>query len=148
MGEIIAFPSRLLRVSQMRIREDALGILLPKFLGILWECGAGDRLGDIDSSFAAKLEGEINLGAIEIDVARYCLHVYSPTARSKSDKVFSAHIADRCIADPAHFRYWRGRCCLLSWKRGEWEDQIAAHGAAPRTIAHVLTAGLKRPTGH
>jgi hypothetical protein len=141
---VIPFQPKPSRVSLIRSRDKVLQIILPKFLGILWECGTLDGGASEYRKVTAIVEGDIELGAIVLGYGRYCLHAYASTARSRQDKVFSVHIGDPSITDPAHFRYLSGRCGVLGWKRGQWEDRIAAHTAESRTVAHVLTAGLTR----
>src|SRR5215218_9813088 len=58
-------------------------------------------------------------------------------------KVFSAYVASRSIIDGV-WPYWDGRCRILSWKRGVWEDRVVAEQVEPRTLAHLLHAGLTR----
>jgi hypothetical protein len=144
--KVILFRPKPSRVSLIRIREKALEILLPKFLGILCECGTLDGgVGAMYGKVTAHMEDDIELGGFLLGRGRFGVHAYAPTARLRQGKVFSAHIGSFSVTDPRMFRYWGGHCGILSWKRGQWENRVAAHTAAPRTFAHVLTAGLTRP---
>lgn len=156
MSNVTSFPSPQ-RVSQIRSRDKALGILLPKLLGVLWERG---EPGEIPGSTKAFIGNEIDLPGITIDGrgreielgggrnpgvhGAWHIHAYASTPRERWTKVFSAHIGSQMVADPEHFPYWDGRCAVLSWKRGPWEDRIAAERGEPRTVAHLLHAGLTR----
>jgi hypothetical protein len=145
VNNIVRLPIKPRRVSQVRSRDEALEILLPKFLGILWETGKVDKgIGALHGNVTAFIDGEVELGGFVLGYGVFGLHAYAPTARSPWTKVFSAHLGDPSVVDPSYFPYWGGRCCILSWKRGRWEDRIVAKREAPRTVAHLLTAGLAR----
>src|SRR5579863_2699737 len=114
------------RVSDIHDRDTALGMLIPTILGILWETGRRDELG-----VKAAFDKNIEIGASPIRTHAIMLSVWTPES-----KVLSFHLAD----DPASvvtsdFRYQSGRCMLLSWKRGTWEDRIMTSAAQPREIA-------------
>jgi hypothetical protein len=74
----------------------------------------------------------------------YVIHAYTRQAGADWVKVFSAHLADVVFGDPKRFKYWGGRCAILSWKRGPWEDRVYALPVEPRSLAHVHNAGLSR----
>ena len=142
------------RVSVLHSREQVLGILLPKFLGVLWEFGRSEP-GAFPRARAFFGPGPLELGALGLGPAMYCIHVYRPegpgsikdfdlSGDSIVTKVFSAHIGDRSVARPEYCNYWDGRCSILSWKRGVWEDAIALAEVEPRSMAHLNTAGLCR----
>jgi hypothetical protein len=122
-------------VSTIRSRDKALDLLLPKFFGILCEMGKLEG-----QSAKAIIDGRIELQATKFRPNGIMLSAYAPTKKSPLDKVFSAHLAtDRSAVDPAHFPYQAGRCGILSWKRGAWEDRIVASAAKPHEIAQLLT---------
>jgi hypothetical protein len=122
------------RVSGIRSRDKALEYILPKFLGILWEKG---RPGALPGSVKATLGQDV-----ELDAAPFGAD--APTSRDPITKVFSAHLTpDASFVDPHYFRYQGGRCAILSWSRGSWEDQIAAADAVARPI-ESLKSGLAR----
>ena len=73
--------------------------------------------------------------------AGYVIHAYEYTADDGWTKVFSAHLTDVALGDRKRFNYWGGRCAILSWKRGTWEDSVCAEPDEPRSLAHVNTAG-------
>jgi hypothetical protein len=120
-----------------------LTLLLPKFLGILWETGKADLKSGY-GKVTAFIDSDIELGGYVLDRSRFAIHAYLLTKPMVWTKVFSAHLGDRSAVDPHYFPYWNGRCGILIWKRGTWEDRVEAQGVAPRTIAHLTTAGLTR----
>ena len=122
-------------VSTIRSRDKALDLLLPKFFGILCEMGKLEG-----QSAKAIIDGQIELQATKFRPDGIMLSAYAPTKKSPLDKVFSVQLAtDRTSVDPAYFPYQTGRCGILSWKRGAWEDRIVAAAAEPREIAQLLT---------
>lgn len=140
MSEVLLFQAKPRHVSQLRSRNEALQILIPKMLGILWERGRVDRQGPL----TAIIDADIELGGYVLGCGRFGLHAYARSGPLSWPKVFSAHLGDRSITDPAHFPYWEGRCGILNWKRGPWEDRVVTQHAEPRTFAHLMTAGLTR----
>jgi hypothetical protein len=70
---------------------------------------------------------------------------YSPV-KSRTMKVFSAHVMDTpAYGDPNFYRYYGGSVGLLSWRRGEWEEEIMLDVAAPRSLSEAFVMGLFRP---
>jgi hypothetical protein len=139
-----------MKVSDVRDRSKVLDILLPKFLGILWRGvpgpGGVPHLGDTRlrvGGYVVPLGDELTIGGTAMDVA-YMIHAYVRSPAEDWRKVFSAHLADKPFGD-LNFEYWNGRCALLSWKRGLWEDRLLMEPDEPRTFAHVQTAGLSKP---
>jgi hypothetical protein len=148
VGKIVPLQAKPKRVSLVRSREQALGILLPKFLGVLWDAGTMDEgIGALRGKVTAVIDGKIELGGLGLGYGAFVIHVYAPKARSPWTKVFSAHLGDSSVTVPRFFPYWGGRCGILSWKRGLWEDRIVAENVEPRTFAHLMTAGLTRSRG-
>jgi hypothetical protein len=140
MSKVVLFRAKPRHVSLVRSRNEALESLIPKLLGILWEMGRFDRHGQV----TAIIDADIELGGYILGWGCFGLHVYAPSGLVSCLKVFSAHVGDRSITDPAYFPYWGGRCGILSWKRGPWEDRVITQHAEPRTFAHLMTAGLTR----
>lgn len=140
-------------VSSIRNRDHALGILLPKFLGVLWRASMPSLVPPSAPHDRLELPGHIiriddflSIGAGVFGNA-FCLHAYVWSPSRDWSKVFSAHVADPIFAKSKDFKYWGGRCAILSWKRGPWEDQLCAQPDQPRSLAHVYTAGItcKKP---
>lgn len=142
MVQILRFPAPHRAVSATRDREAALSRLLPKFLGVLWDIGEPDCL---PGSVVAKVSDNLEIGGSVIDEVRFEVHAYVKVGAEKFDKVFSAQLAAVGGGDPLFFKRWGGRCGVLSWRRGPWEDAISEYPIPPRTMAHVITAGLARP---
>jgi hypothetical protein len=142
MVRILKFPVPLRAVSATRDREAALSRLLPKFLGVLWDLG---EPGHLPGSVVAIVNEKLEIGGSPIDGVRFVAHAYVKVEPQKFVKVFSAHLAPVGGGDPMFFQRWGGRCGLLSWRRGPWEDVISEYPIPPRTMAHVITAGLARP---
>ena len=136
-----AHPTRPPVVSKTRSRDRALALLLPKFIGVLWERG---QLSERPGSVKALIGDDLELGASEIVHGGYAISAYLLLPDSRATKVLSAHVAaSRAVIDGL-WPYWGGLCSILSWKRGAWEDRIVAEQVQPRTVAHLLYAGLIR----
>jgi hypothetical protein len=121
------------KVSHIRNRDSVLGMLLPKILGILWETGQRDKFGA-----NTVFDKNISISASPIRKNAIVLDVWSPDS-----KMLSIHLADEPVADqPHYFRYQSGRCSVLSWKRGAWEDRIMTAAVEPREIAQMFISGL------
>lgn len=94
------------KVSHIRNRDFALGMLIPKILGILWETGQRDKFGA-----NTVFDKNIRISASPIRKNAIVLDVWSPDS-----KMLSIHLADEPVADqPHYFRYQSGRS-VLSWK--------------------------------
>ena len=135
-------------VSQIRKREDAAAILLPKIIGLIWDIGGNKSTKGFEP---VSQMAEVDLESTSIHLARmsnggFMLSVYGSSNTEKFTKVFSAHVGEAHLFDDRFKRIWEGRCGVLSWKRGPWEDAIASTDSEPRTLAHLLTAGLVRPS--
>ena len=121
------------RVSLIHDRDTVLGMLIPKILGILWETGRRNELG-------AKAAFDKN---IEIDASPIRSHAIMLSVWTPKSKVLSFHLADDpASVVPSYFRYQSGRCSVLSWKRGAWEDRIMTAAVEPREIAQIFISGL------
>jgi len=108
-------------------------MLIPKLLGLLWELGAADGLGA-----KAIVDRNLEIAASEFRKGGIALSVWTP-----GTKVFSIHLADDpSSVDPRYFRYQSGRCSILSWDRGSWEDRIIALPAVSREITQTFISGL------
>jgi hypothetical protein len=120
-------------VSRISARNIALGMLVPKLLGILWETGTAQEQGA-----KATFDRDLEIGASFFRADGVALSVWSPSA-----KVLSLHLAaDPAAVDPQSFRYQSGRCSVLNWDRGSWEHQIMASAARPRQIVQIFMSGL------
>ena len=122
----------LLEVSKLRSRDQVLDLIIPKILGLL-----GCPRTAAPTGVKVTVNGSIELYLRQFADNGFALSVYAPTAKSLVDKVFSAHLVPfpPSGADPAFFCYQRGRCGVMSWKRGTWEDAIAESSNAPCEIA-------------
>jgi hypothetical protein len=121
--------------SRTRNREEALLQLVPKMLGIL--CDEG-RSSHLPSSRIAVLSTGIELSAYYLAPSRIMLGAYSPV-NDRFVKVFSAHVTERSeLANPTFYRYVGGSVSLLSWRRGEWEDEVMVHAAQAMTAADLI----------
>jgi hypothetical protein len=129
--------------SKKRQREKTLEILIPTFLGVLWEKGIP---GSKETGSAkAWLGSQLELSASYLRPNAYMLSAWWSAPRLDTSKVFSAHVTtDPNGADPEFFRYLGGCCGILSWKRGAWEDLLVQAGVCPRPIGSV-DEGLLSP---
>jgi hypothetical protein len=121
------------QVSTIHSRDEVLSVLLPKILGLLWDKGVAQS-GHGKDVIGRQIE-------VSVDLFRpngFLVSVYAPTSKSPVDKVFSGHLApDPGSVDPSFFKYQGGRCGVLSWKRGEWEDIIANAVVRERDLAQL-----------
>jgi hypothetical protein len=128
-------------MTKVKSREDTLRKLVPKILGII--CEKGQKLHGL-SGHSVQLGEQLELSGSSMDANRIMLSVYSPV-RSKTLKVFSAHVTDLPGAgDPTFYRYLGGCVGLMSWRRGEWEAAILADAASDRSPSEALSNGLPR----
>lgn len=97
---------------------------MPKIFAIIRDRGRPNagHLG-----LAAPINGELTLSAYAIDLYRVALSVYWPV-KGELQKVFSAYVVrdPRLGGDPGFYRYMDGQVGVMSWRRGHWEDLIAA----------------------
>ncbi len=122
-------------VSSIRSRDAVLEMLVPKLLGIVWTSGRFEQPG-----FNAKCAPDLSIGA-----ARFCEDAIALSVWDPSTKLLSLHIArDTAMVDPARFRYMSGKCCVLNWKRGKWEDEVMKSAAEPRAMHQAFYSGLTR----
>src|SRR3979490_1237671 len=89
-------------------RDRALHVLLPKFLGVLWESGKKDVAAP-RSPISALVDTDITLGGLVLHPGIFVIHAYL-LIKPPIDcpKVFSAHLRDHSVADSRHFSYWNG----------------------------------------
>jgi hypothetical protein len=145
MGKIVKLRPPPRKVSLVRRRDEALHLLIPKLLGVLWEAGRADKgPSAIHGKVTAPIESQIEVGGYLLGPGRFGIHVYVAIDGAEITKVFSAHLGDPSVVDSRLFPYYGGRCGILSWKRGPWEDRIVAEKIEPRTVAHLMTAGFTR----
>ena len=152
---MVALPNKPKQINLIRSRDKALGCLIPQILGLIWERGGPDphRIHG-DNNPTVRLESGIVVGGYCLRPGAFGLHAYqydgTPDLRRAYDgnptKVFSVHLAERAVIAPRDegFKYHDGRCCVLSWRRGEWENAIVAERVKPRSIAHVLLGGMSK----
>lgn len=120
------------KVSATRNREQALSLLLPKILCILSEKGQPGRRAEpgelvCPGDIIARVNSELEIGVSALREEAVIVHAYLRTDIFNSKKVLSVHLTKQDFGDPQFFRYWDGRCGILSWRRGTWEDAIMAH---------------------
>ena len=81
---------------------------------------------------------DFELHASPLRPYRIVASVYALTERAPLYKVFSVHLAvASAFVDPQFITYQAGRCGILSWKRGIWEDRIVA-AAWSRAVWRIL----------
>lgn len=136
----IMYPKKPSLFSRTRSREKALALILPKLLGVLWDKGKSGEYSGRAEAFIGK---ELELSGIEMHPGAYCISVYLYTPELNWKKVLSAHVASETIINGV-WPYWSGRCRVLSWKRGPWEDRIVAEQVQSRTVADLRDGGLSR----
>ena len=139
----------------MKLRLDAetvqLGFHLAKLLGVLWRAdwqpeseGPPDSEGDLSiSGYATRIGADFVVAGRHFREV-YLVDAYYRERGEKWRKVFSAHLADPVFAKKWGLDRWGGRCSILSWHRGAWEDLLCSQPDPPRSFAHVQTAGLSR----
>jgi hypothetical protein len=132
-------------VGHRSVRDEALDRLIPKILGILWERGDINSL----SGVTTHLENGIEIGGYYVRPGAFGLSVGvpedplpPPNWRVTLKPVFSVHLDATSPGPDYRFNYQEGRCTVLGWRRGEWENHIAAQPAAPRSIDQLVAEGL------
>jgi hypothetical protein len=129
------------RVSEMRDRNSALAILIPKILGIL--AARGQKLHELPGN-SVQLNGQTELSASFIDADRIMLSAYHPTGQ-RIVKVLSAHVTDTpSDGDPSFYRHQNGMVAIMGWRRGSWEDSVMAEIEKPLSIREAFASGLLR----
>jgi hypothetical protein len=152
MNDIVQLFRQPENISKIRNREVALEVIMPKVLGVLWRAEwQPENQGPPDSEdelciggYVTRIIADLVVGGSRIGEA-YLLDAYFREGNEKWRKVFSAHLADPVFAKKLKLDRWGGRCAILSWRRGPWEDLLCSQPDPPRTFAHVQTAGLVRP---
>ncbi len=147
--KIIQFPSKK-PINGRSNRDQVLGELIPKMLGVLWDEGVArghvNEPGfppEIYAELGPGTGGNLAIGGYFLNTAGFGLHAYVGMGEDQT-KVFSCHLGDRTVTDGTGWHYLNGRCAILSWKRGRWENRLMEASSDERSIAHVLTAGLAR----
>jgi hypothetical protein len=111
-------------LSKVRNRDQVIRQLMPKIFAIIRDRGRPNagHLG-----LAAPVNDELTLSAYAIDSYRVALSVYWPV-KGELLKVFSVYVMrdPRLGGDPGFYRYMDGQVGVMSWRRGQWEDLIAA----------------------
>ena len=133
-------------VSAIRSRDKALDLLLPKFLWIVCSLGTPSGTGR-KRGVKAIIDAGLELHASPLRPYRIVASVYALTERAPLYKVFSVHLAvASAFVDPQFFTYQAGRCGILSWKRGIWEDRIVAAACEPGSMENIgqLLSRLER----
>lgn len=110
-------------LSTTRNRDHVIRQLLPKIFAIIRDRG---RTNAGHLGIAAPVN-DLTLSAYAIDPYRVALSVYWPV-KGELLKVFSAYVVrdPRLSGDPDFYRYMDGQVGVLRWRRGQWEDLIAA----------------------
>lgn len=110
-------------ISEIRSRDSALAQLLPECCRVLWAHG---HTHEAHVTVKARIGSVIEISVSTLGDGAFALSVWVRTGEWTWAKVFSAHLApDPSTADRRFFRNLGGRCSILSWKRGWWEDCIA-----------------------
>lgn len=111
-------------LSTIRNRDHVIRQLMPKIFAIIRDRGR-PNVGHL--GLAAPVNSELTLSAYAIDPYRVALSVYWPV-KGELLKVFSAYVMrdPRLGGDPGFYRYMDGQVGVMSWRRGQWEDLIAA----------------------
>ncbi len=130
------------KISSMHSREAALRLLIPQIIGLLWDRGMSTR-SQCAGLATVRIETGLEIGGYHVAPGAFGLHTYFEAVNSPISKVFSAHLFDPAFKITPG-RYLDGKCDILSWRRGNWEERVMAEQTNPRTVAHVLTAGLTR----
>ena len=126
-------------LSTIRNRDHVIRHLMPKIFAIIQDRGRPNagHLG-----MAAPVNDELTLSAYALDSYRVALSVYWPV-KGELLKVFSAYVMrdPRFGGDPGFYRYMDGQVGVMSWRRGQWEDLIAADatGGGPPELSISAT---------
>lgn len=123
-------------ICRTRNREEAINILLPNLLGVVYMRGSYNP-GPLDYPGHANvwLGSKLFIAVKQITARCYSLTVYEhPESVWYGNQVFSAelHILStiKCV---------EGRIRVCKWRRGQWEDIIARDVAPERTISDLAT---------
>ena len=124
-------------ISKIRSRNAVLGMLVPKILGILNSRG---KLHGFNGR-SVQLNETIVLSAFSLDARRLMMSVYAEPTPDVV-KVLSLHVTSFPSAvDPNFYRYRGGRVAVMSWRRGEWEDDVMGDQTAPLSISEHFAKG-------
>jgi hypothetical protein len=127
------------RISSIKKRDLVLRSLLPKTFGILLRRG---RLVYGYGGSSVQLPSDIVLSVSPLLPHRMMLSVYAPVDAGPM-KVFSAHVTNMPMyMDPDFYRNYDGCVCVLSWRRGEWEDVIMADPESTLSIQQFFSGEL------
>lgn len=78
-SNVVTFPARQIPVHTIRSREKVLGLLLPKFLGVLWARGEATERG-----VKALVSDDLEISAFQMVPGAYCAPIgWLPTALRK-----------------------------------------------------------------
>jgi hypothetical protein len=146
-AEIIQFPrpAVIKHIYDIRNRNEALGIIVPKILGLIWE--RGQLLDCCDRSATAVNDSE-TVGVLVLwdgCTADNDRHFFKITAYTVLDKT---SLSLRVTTQPARrdlFPYLGYRCAIVSWKRGSWEDLIVDENVQPRSIDQLADSNQVAP---
>jgi hypothetical protein len=128
------------RISSIRRRDKVLRLLLPKTFGLFWRRGQVVVNGYPVCS--VQLQRDIVLSVSPLLPHRMMLSVYAPV-NAKRMKVLSAHVTNMPMyMDPDFYRNCDGCVCILSWRRGKWEDVIMADPASTLSIPQFFSGEL------
>jgi hypothetical protein len=137
----IISPQTVAPISKMRDRNEVLKHLLPKIFGIF--CEEGQSIEELPGC-SVRLDGELILIGSHLDPDRIVLSAHW-TVKSRLTKVLSLHVTDLpSSGDPSFYRFYNGCVGVLSWRRGEWEDAVMAHGSRPLSLSETFLRGVFR----
>jgi hypothetical protein len=127
------------RVVRLIRRHDALDVIVPKLLGVLWDRGQVENVvksTGFQRGFVMVYVGDgICVGGRPLGHGIHQLAIWQ-----ENTKMLSVYVA----ADPQSGTLACGEIGLLirSCKRGEWEDRIIEENVQPRTLEQLRTDGL------
>ena len=112
-----------LSLCKIRNRDFVLRAFLPCAIWLLKERGKAE-FGY--PGLSVCLPGNVALCWSRMDSYRGAVSIYA-FSKGVQEKVFSAHLTNRPgYVDARFYRNGEGHIGIMSWRRGDWEDQIVA----------------------